>query len=385
MLAKSLLLIFVFGSLNLYAIECVKDPKFYFSNAGNTSVGKVNIANHYKDGECNLRFSMSRVTEDGQKIEEQLTFSDHGKILSFVGSGETFSTSNNSRATGSRAYYLLPRKKENISYTVSDNGIITVEMANGEKAVINSKTGSLEELTNTKWKRNRALRSYVRKGKVIAQDVYADNCINCSLKYKVKYDSFKYSKGGLVINGVTNGLVMSTPFRRGGDARLPTIWGKSIKGKFIDSSGKGCSIDNKFLYDYTYEHLGKRRSIDKIAFKFASDQSKTKTRIGEENIEEFLKRVCIKQKKIKGYDLDFFTAKNLCDHCPTTVSEAAPKVITPSIKKLFDHIKVNKQNVQKGAFKNIEYANRLLQKEEAKGNSCRIEKGKIYVRVFCEN
>lgn len=328
---------------------------------------------------------MSRVTKDGQKIEEQLTFSDQGKILSFVGSGSGFSTSTNSRATGSRAYYLLPRKKDNVSYTISDNGILTVEMANGEKAIIDTNTGELKDITNTKWKRNPALRSYIKDGKIIAQDVYADNCINCSLKYKIKYDSFKFSQGGLVLEGSTNGIVMATPFRRGGDARLPSVWGNSTKGTFIDSTGKSCSIDNEFLYDYTYEHFGKRPSIDKIAFKFPTDQSKTKTRVGEETVEEFLKRVCIKQKKIADYNLDFFTPENLCDNCPTTVSEAAPKVVTPSVQKLFEHIETHKENVQKGAFKNMEFAQRLVDTEKSKGNNCRIEEGKVYIRVFCVN
>lgn len=404
MLAKITFIVLFLSIYNVHAVECIKDPRFYFSNDGVKRYGNITVYNQYKNGECSFRITMTRTTDTGRKIEEQFSFSDQGKLTTFLGSPVSFATSTNSRATGSRAYYLFPRKKENISYDINSNGDLVVHMTNGEDAIFSTKQAALKNITNTKWRRNKALRSYIRNGKVIAEDVYAESCMNCSLKYKIKYDKFLYSQGGLVIDSVGTGIVMSTPFVRGKDSRLPTQWGNKIKGSFKDNRGNICSIANQYLYDYEYEQFGSRRSIDKIHFKFPTDFSKSKTRVGEENIQEFLKRVCIKQKGIKKFNLDFYSNDGNCENCKNTLQDSLPDE-TKSIKQLFEAIDTNliktdsssnskqespdqqedKYSVQKGAFKSKDNAKKLYHKEIEEGNHCEIRVLKPFYKVFCIN
>ena len=144
-------------STSLFAkTSCVKDPKYYFGNGGTKIVGNIQIGNRYANGECMLTISVTRKTSDGKKIDESFTFSDQGKIFNFIGSSASYPTTKNSRATGSKYFYLLPRVKENISYEVSEERL-TINMANGERAIFNTKSGAIEDITNTKWRRDRAL------------------------------------------------------------------------------------------------------------------------------------------------------------------------------------------------------------------------------------
>jgi len=313
-------LLTIFFPIQTYALtNCKHDSRMMFDPTSFEKYGNVKIINKYRNGECSLSLNVTRTLSDGRKVDESYDISDQGKIYVFLSAASTFKkTTRNSRATENRTYYILPRKRSNVAYEVVGDEV-HVKMANGETFKVSTKSGEIVDITNTKWKRDKTIRTYIRNGKHVAEDVYSNNCHNCSLKYKVKFDSFKFSKGGLNIESVKDGVVMDTGTYRGGDARVPSLWGKALNTEITDPSGKKCRIENKYLYNYIYENLGGRKSIDKIFPKFKDDFSKVSTRGGKlhENLPEFLARVCGNASYgQKGFDTSFYNSdQNHCDSC----------------------------------------------------------------------
>lgn len=328
------LLLFLSLVNNTYAsTECVRDSDFGFSSEGTKSFGKVKIRNYYRGGECTLMMSVQRSDKAGAPyIDEMFSFSENGKLSSTVMSANSFSTSTNSRATGSRSYYVSPRVKKAVSYTHDEeNGTITMHMTNGEDFIMSTKSGDIINITGTKWRRDKkALRSFSKNGKIVGQYVHSEDCINCgNIHSSLKGKKQEFSSGGLIIEGLEDGVLIDTKFRRGGDPRAY----QSTKSTFTDKKGRKCSISNKFVYAYELDYRG---DINGIKIKFENDQDKYPTRTGmTETLPEFLKRVC-KSKGIPNFDVSSMESDD-CLHCEgksVEIQSDAIDVLAPIVEKL---------------------------------------------------
>lgn len=328
------ILLFITMFNNVYgATECVRNSDFGFSSEGTKKFGKVRIRNYFKNGECTLMMSVNRNDKKGSPyIEEMYSFSENGKLSSTVMSANSFSTSTNSRATGSRSFYVTPRVKNSVGYTHNEEeNTVTMHMPNGEDFIISTESGDIVEITGTKWRRDKkALRSFHKDGKLVGQYVHSENCINCgNIHSSLKGKKESFSSGGLIIEGLEEGVVIDTKFRRGGDPRAY----QNMKSTFTDKKGRKCSIGNKFIYAYELDYRGE---INGIKIKFENDQDKFPTRTGmTETFPEFLKRVC-KNKGIANFDVSSMEDDN-CIHCEGKIEGSQSEAIdllTPVIEKL---------------------------------------------------
>lgn len=283
--------------------------------------GKIKIRQYFSNGECSIILNISRENA----MDEHYSISDQGKMMSMVMSNGSYPRLTNSRSTGSRIFTLLPRVKKKITYTLSpETNEVIINLVNGEKMILNSENGEIKDITGTKWHRDKAMRNYMRGDKIYTQDAYSESCSNCGLKYdKVEYDRFEYVEGGFVIDSTEKGIVFSTKMRRGGDSRLPKLWGTNQSTYIKDKNGLTCRIENQFIYKYFKDYRGE---IDGMWMKFVNDFEEFPTRTNKkETVYNFLTRVCIKTKGLKDFDLSFLDPKSPA-YCHFNILETPPAV-----------------------------------------------------------
>lgn len=300
---KLLILMTLLFSTTAIAFECDRSNHFDVQ-----TIGKISIQTYYQDGECN--FKVSSVTNG---VSQQYFISDHGKLSSFVSSNQSFPTTKNSRSTGTRYFYLRPRTQRKISYETNEaTGNISITMANGEKFIISSTSGEIQNITGTSWRKDpKALRQFYRNGSQIGEYAHSEECMNCvAIDRSLQGSQERFVAGGVIIDSVDHGVMLETPFRRGNDPRGAT----NSKTTFSDADGTECEISNQHVYRYKYEG----NAIDGIQFKFTNDIDQFPTRSGtlNENLPTFLDRVC-KQYGVEGFDVSSLRVDDGCVHCGT--------------------------------------------------------------------
>lgn len=292
------------------------------------SFGGVRVQTYVYNGECN--FFVSLRTSQG---EEKYFISDQGKLTSFVSSSENFPTSTNSRSTGSRQYYLRPITQANISLQNDPaSNRLTINMANGERMIINTASQTVADITGANWKPNpKGFREFRRNGQVIGEYVHDDDCINCgAIHPSLQGTEQTFRPAGILIDSLENGVLSTSRFRRGEDPRGLL----DEYTTFSDREGRKCSIKNRYLYDY--EFAGS--AVDGMVFKFDNDVDRVPTRNGalNETLAEFLARVCA-NKGIPDFDVSHLRPGG-CPHCGTGEMEESDDEFFDSFSDIIDSL-----------------------------------------------
>lgn len=306
-------LVLVFSFTARAEISC--DPSDHMEQRYFDGVG---VQTFYVNGECTFRVSLNNSAGN-----EQFFVSDLGKLSTVVISNQAFPTSTNSRSTGSRDYHLRPVVRPNISMSHdSGSNTLTLNLANGERMIIDTASQSIRDITGANWRRNsRGFREFRRGGQVIGEYVHDElDCINCTaVDPRLAGTQQTYRPAGLIIDSLENGVLTSTRFRRGGNpGELPDEY-----MVFRDRQGRECSIKNRYVYEYEYININGRQVVDSMKFKFPNEVDRVPTRNGalNENLAEFLARVCA-SKGIPNFDVSQLRPDG-CPHCGTRENSGA--------------------------------------------------------------
>ena len=301
---KTLILILsLFGGIVLAKTECKRDRDFSFDPQNIEQVKNIKVRHYFNYNKCALIISTQRKLSNGTSAFEKFFIYDNGLIFSFITTNTYFPTSTENDVAGARAFYLLPRTQQNVSYEwSSDQTKLDVTLANGSVMSFSTESGDILDISGIVWRRDRrAIRNFIKSGKLVDQHVDSEHCINCTeteLHPSLRDAREEFIPAGLIIERADQGVVMDTQFRRGNDPRSYRY--RNRKTLFIDSEGRQCAITNKLIYLYTANLKGR---INFAKIKFENDHDRYTVGKGErKTFKELIDHICQQQKGAEGFN-----------------------------------------------------------------------------------